>query len=78
LDLSDRQNVADVGPAGLTAPRTGVMSMLKSWPRRGQEQDVPEGQLGDAEALQRLRERATDTVTRPAGSTELVDADIGR
>ena len=28
--------------------------------------------LGDAEALQRLRERARDTVTRPAGSTALV------
>jgi len=32
--------------------------------------------LGDAEALQRLRERARATVTRPAGSTALVDADI--
>jgi hypothetical protein len=32
--------------------------------------------LGDADSLQRLRERTTDTVTRPAGSTALVDADI--
>jgi hypothetical protein len=32
--------------------------------------------LGDAESLQRLRERTEDTVTRPAGSTALVDADI--
>jgi hypothetical protein len=32
--------------------------------------------LGDAEALQRLRERTTDAVTRPAGSTALVDAAI--
>ena len=32
--------------------------------------------LGDAESLQRLRERTKDTVTRPAGSTALVDADI--
>ena len=32
--------------------------------------------LGDAESLQRLRERTGDTVTRPAGSTALVDADI--
>ena len=32
--------------------------------------------LGDAEALQRLRERTRDAVTRPAGSTALVDADI--
>ena len=32
--------------------------------------------LGDAEALQRLRERTKDAVTRPAGSTALLDADI--
>lgn len=32
--------------------------------------------LGDAEALQRLRERTRDAVTRPAGSTALVDAVI--
>jgi len=32
--------------------------------------------LGDAESLERLRERTDDTVTRPAGSTALVDADI--
>jgi hypothetical protein len=30
--------------------------------------------LGDSEALQRLREWASDAVTRPAGSTVLVDA----
>jgi len=48
--------------------------------------DVPEVQassrleatvpLGDAESLERLRERNADTVTRPAGSTALVDTDI--
>jgi hypothetical protein len=32
--------------------------------------------LGDAESLQRLRERTGGSVTRPAGSTALVDADI--
>ena len=32
--------------------------------------------LGDAESLERLRERTDDAVTRPAGSTVLVDADI--
>lgn len=32
--------------------------------------------LGDAGSLQRLRERTEDAVTRPAGSTALVDADI--
>ena len=32
--------------------------------------------LGDTESLWRLRERTDDTVTRPAGSTALVDANI--
>jgi hypothetical protein len=32
--------------------------------------------LGDADSLQRLRERTQDPVTRPAGSTALLDADI--
>ncbi len=31
---------------------------------------------GDGESLERLRERTEDTVTRPTGSTTLVDADI--
>ena len=32
--------------------------------------------LGDSESLQRLRERTEETVTRPAGSTALVDGDV--
>ena len=32
--------------------------------------------LGDAESLERLRDRTDETVTRPAGSTVLVDGDI--
>lgn len=32
--------------------------------------------LGDAESLERLRERTEDAVTRPAGSTALLKADI--
>ena len=32
--------------------------------------------LGDAESLERLRERTDQTVTRAAGSTALVDGDI--
>ena len=32
--------------------------------------------LGDTESLARLRERTEEAVTRPAGSTALVDADI--
>ena len=37
------------------------------------EASVP---LGDAELLQRLRERTEDAVTRAAGSTALLDANI--
>jgi hypothetical protein len=37
------------------------------------EASVP---LGDGELLERLRERTEDAVTRPAGSTALLDADI--
>lgn len=32
--------------------------------------------LGDSESLAQLRERTEDAVTRAAGSTALVDADI--
>jgi hypothetical protein len=32
--------------------------------------------LGDAESLERLRQRTEDTVTRAAGSTALVDGDL--
>jgi len=32
--------------------------------------------LGDAESLERLRERTDDAATRPAGSTALLDANI--
>ena len=32
--------------------------------------------LGDGELLERLRQRTTDAVTRPAGSTALFDANI--
>ena len=31
---------------------------------------------GDGESLERLRERTEDAVTRPAGSTTLLDANI--
>jgi hypothetical protein len=33
--------------------------------------------LGDSETLGRLRERCTDVTTRPAGTTALLDANIG-
>ncbi len=34
--------------------------------------------LGDAETLERIRERADDVATRPAGATALLDASIPR
>jgi hypothetical protein len=33
--------------------------------------------LGDSETLHRLRQRCTDVITHPAGSTVLVEANIG-
>lgn len=50
-----------------------VMSLPEVQASSRLEATVP---LGDAESLERLRERTEDTVTRPAGSTVLVDADI--
>jgi hypothetical protein len=61
-------------PAG---SRAGLVDSVVDLPevRAGArlEATVP---LGDAEALQRLRERTRDAVIRPAGSTALVDAAI--
>jgi hypothetical protein len=56
---------ASLGDAVMDLPEVQAGSRL--------EATVP---LGDAESLQRLRERTGDTVARPAGSTALVDADI--
>ena len=56
---------ADLVDAVMDLPEVQASSRL--------EATVP---LGDAGSLERLRERTEDTVTRPAGSTVLVDADI--
>jgi hypothetical protein len=50
-----------------------VMDLPEVRASRRLEATVP---LGDGEILQRLRERTTDAVTRPAGSTVLLDATI--
>ena len=50
-----------------------VMDMPEVQASSRLEATVP---LGDADSLQRLRERTEDSVTRPAGSTALLDADI--
>jgi uncharacterized phage protein gp47/JayE len=61
-------------PAGSRASLVdAVMDLPEVQASSRLEATVP---LGDAEALQRLRERTQETVTRPAGSTTLVDADI--
>jgi hypothetical protein len=64
------------GPA-LPGSRAGLVDAVMDLPEvqasSRLEATVP---LGDADSLQRLRERTGDTVTRPAGSTALVDADI--
>ena len=56
---------ADLVDAVMDLPEVQASSRL--------EATVP---LGDAESLERLRERTEDAVTRPAGSTALLDADI--
>jgi hypothetical protein len=56
---------ADLVDAVMDLPEVQASSRL--------EATVP---LGDAESLERLRERTEHTVTRPAGSSALVDADI--
>jgi hypothetical protein len=56
---------ADLVDAVMDLPEVQASSRL--------EATVP---LGDAESLERLRERTDDAVTRPAGSTALLDAGI--
>ena len=66
-------------PSGAMAPGSraslvdAVMDLPEVQASSRLEATVP---LGDGESLDRLRERTEDTVTRPAGSTVLVDADI--
>jgi hypothetical protein len=68
------QTVAAPAPPGSRADLVdAVMDLPEVQASSRLEATVP---LGDAGSLQRLRERTEDTVTRPAGSTALVDADI--
>ncbi len=66
-------------PSGHTAPGSraslvdAVMDLPEVQASTRLEATVP---LGDAEALDRLRERTQDAVTRPAGSTALFDATL--
>ena len=80
LDDAERTIRASLLPAsGRTPPgsRAGLVDAVMDLPEvqasSRLEATIP---LGDAGSLQRLRERTQDAVTRPAGSTALVDADI--
>ena len=80
LDDAERTVRASLLPSSGQAPpgsRAGLVDAVMDLPEvqasSRLEATVP---LGDADSLQRLRERTEDTVTRSAGSTALVDADI--
>jgi hypothetical protein len=66
-------------PSGHTVPGSraslvdAVMDLPEVQASTRLEATVP---LGDSEALDRLRERTDDAVTRPAGSTALLDANL--
>jgi uncharacterized phage protein gp47/JayE len=66
-------------PAGHVAPGSraslvdAVMDLPEVQASARMEATVP---LGDGESLERLRARTEDTITRPAGSTTLLDAKI--
>ncbi len=62
-----------VGPGWRASLVDTVMALPEVRASRRLEATVP---LGDGELLERLRERTTDAVTRPAGSTVLLDATI--
>ena len=62
-----------VGPGHRTSLVDAVMVLPEVQASTRLEATVP---LGDGELLERLRERTEDAVTRPAGSTALLDANI--
>ena len=62
-----------IAPGSRASLVDAVMGLPEVQASERLEATVP---LGDAEMLERLRERTEDTVTRPAGSTLLLDAAI--
>lgn len=62
-----------IAPGSRASLVDGVMDLPEVQQSAHLKAAVP---LGDTESLWRLRERTDDTVTRPAGSTALVDANI--
>ena len=68
-----RATSGHVGPGYRADLVDAVMDLPEVQASTRLEATIP---LGDGEMLGRLRERTQDAVTRPAGSTALVDADI--
>ncbi len=68
-----RATSGHVGPGHRASLVDAVMDLPEVQASRRLEATIP---LGDGELLGRLRERTQDAVTRPAGSTALVDANI--
>ena len=62
-----------VAPGSRASLVDAVMDLPEVQASTRLEATVP---LGDGESLERLRERTEDSVTRPAGSTALLDANI--
>jgi len=66
-------------PSGHVAPgsRASLVDAVMDSPEvQGSSRLEATVPLGDGELLERLRERTEDAVTRPAGSTALLDANI--
>ena len=62
-----------IPPGGRASLVDAIMNLPEVQASERMEATVP---LGDGESLERLRERTQDPVTRPAGSTVLLDANI--
>jgi hypothetical protein len=62
-----------VAPGSRASLVDAVMDLPEVQASARLEATVP---IGDGESLERLRERTDDAVTRPAGSTALLDANI--
>jgi uncharacterized phage protein gp47/JayE len=62
-----------IAPGSRASLVDAVMDLPEVQASNRLEATVP---LGDGESLERLRQRTKDSVTRPAGSTALLDANI--
>ena len=62
-----------VAPGSRASLVDAVMDLPEVQASARMEAAIP---VGDGESLERLRERTEDAVTRPAGSTTLLDANI--